>query len=305
MLWLLAAVGLGYVETEVSVLQIVAQVAVAVSVVAIASMGYDLTRRRARHVGWMLDLFVVTAAIAAVPLWFDRPWFGQGRFDHLDDRLPSGGSIDVRLNDTLKDYGPGVVAHVVVQAAGIAALVAIALYIVATIVRRARGRYGHQPRDRWISSSVLVAILVGAVCASGSAVSVPTRTFGSSTFTTAKTGATVGDGAPAVALRADRLGRVSLLFARCGDDRILALAVNGVVVLGPRTDGGTGFGAPVGGGVTSTRVPAGRGAVTVVFRSTRRYETTAVFRARPRANHFIPLRTKDTPAVFYRRGHGC
>ncbi len=304
-LWLAATLAVGYVETEVDVLQILAQVAIAASLIAIGVVVYDLTRRRARHVGWMIDLFVVTAAIAAVPLWFHQPWFSQGRFDQLDDWLPADGSVDVRINETLKDYGPGIVAHVLVQAAGIAALIAIALYIVATIVRRARGRYGHQPLDRWVSLSALAATLIGALCASGSAVSVPTRTFGTSSFTTAKTGETVGHSAPAVALRADRLGRVSLLFARCGDDRILSLTVDERVVLAPGVDDHTAFGLPVGGGVTSTRVPAGTGPVTIVFRSSRRYETTVLFPRRPRANRFIPLRTKDTLTTFYQRGHGC
>jgi hypothetical protein len=304
-LWIAATLALGYVETEVDVLQILAQVAIAGSLIAIGLVVYDLTQHRARHVGWMIDLFVVTAAIAAVPLWFHRPWFGQGRFDHLDDWLPADGSVDVRLNETLKDYGPGIVAHVLVQTAGMAALIAIALYIVATIVRRARGRYGHHPLDRWVSLSALAATLVGAVCASGSAVTVPSRTFISSTFTTAKTGGTVDDSAPALALRADRFGRVSLLFARCGDDRILALTVDQKVLIAPGDDDRTSLGQPVGGGVTTTRVPAGTGAVTIAFRSTRRYETTVVFPRRPRANRFLPLRTKDTLTTFYKRGHAC
>jgi hypothetical protein len=304
-LWIAATLAVGYIETEVDVLQILAQVAVAGSLIAIGFVVYDLTRRRARHVGWMIDLFVVTAAIAAVPLWFHRPWFGQGRFDRLEDWLPADGSVDVRLNQTLKDYGAGIVTHVLVQAAGMAALVAIALYIVATIVRRARGRYGHHPRDRWVSLSALAATLIGAVCASGSAVNVPTRMFATSSFTTAKTGQTVGDNAPALALRADRLGRVSLLFARCGDDRILALTVNQRVVVAPGVDERTNFGLPVGGGVTSMRVPVGTGPVTIAFRSSRRYETTVVFPRRPRANRFIPLRTKDTLTTFYKRGHAC
>lgn len=304
-LWMVATLAIGYVRTEVSVLQILAQVAVAGSLIALGSVVYDIVRHRARHVGWMIDLFLVIAAIAAIPLWFHRPWFGQGRFDRLDDWLPPGGSIDVRLNQTLKDYGPGIVAHVLVQAAGIAALVAIALYIVATIVRRARGRYGHQPLDRWVSLSALAVTVIGAVCASGSAVSVPARIFGSSSFTTADRGTTVGDGAPALALRADRRGRIFLLVARCGDDRIVALSVDGRVVVDPRTRNGTGFGRPVGGGVTTTGVPAGTGPVTVVVRSTRRYRTTVVFARRPRPNRFIPLRTKDTLAAFYKRGHGC
>jgi hypothetical protein len=304
-LWIAATLALGYVETEVDVLQILAQVAVAGSLIAIGIVVYDITQHRARHVGWMIDLFVVTAAIAAVPLWFHRPWFGQGRFDYLDDWLPADGSVDVRLNETLKDFGPGIVAHVLVQAAGMAALVAIALYVVATIVRRARGRYGHHPLDRWVSLSVLAATLIGAVCASGSAVTVPSRTFVPSSFTTAKTGKTVDDSAPALALRADRLGRVALLFARCGDDRILALTVDQRVVVAPGDDDRTGLGQPVGGGVTATRVPAGTGPVTIVFRSTRRYETTVVFPRRPRANRFLPLRTKDTLTTFYKRGHAC
>ena len=106
-------------------------------------------------------------------------------------------------------------------------------------------------------------------------------------------------------MRADRLGRVSLLFARCGDDRILALTVDGKVLLAPGDDDHTSFGLPVGGGVTTTRVPAGTGPVTIVFRSSRRYETTVVFPRRPRANRFLPLRTKDTLTAFYKRGHGC
>lgn len=302
-LWLLAVAALYRVHTEVAVLQIMAEVAITVSVFAIGFVGYELARRRGRHAGWMIDLFVATTALAAVPLWFHQPRFGQGRFDRLDDWLPDSGSIDVRLDDTLKDYGPGIVAHVLVQAAGIAALVAMALYVVATIVRRARGRYGHQPLDRWVSLSALAATLVGAVCACGAAVSVPTRALGSSSFTTASAGASVGDGAPALALRADRRGRVSLLFARCGDDRILAVQIDQRAVLSPTAV--TDLTLPVGGGVTAVPVPPGTGPVRIVLRSTRRYRTTVTFPRRPRANHFLPLRTADTLATFYRRGHGC
>ena len=304
-LWIAAVLGLGYVQTEVGVLQIVAQVAIAAGVVGVAFVGYDVLRRRARHVGWMIDAFVVTAAISAIPLWFHRPWFGQGRFDRLDDWLPQGNSVDYRLNNTLKDYGPGFVAHALVQSAGEAALVVIALYVLATIVRRARGKYGRHPRDRWVSISALVATVVAAVCACGTAVSVPTRTFGSSAFTTATSGQSIGDNAPALALRADRRGRVSLVIARCGDDRILSLVINGIVAVDPAITARSGLGEAVGGGVTTTRVPAGTGRVTVEYRTTRRYQTTVVFRARPRPDKFIPLRTGDTVASFYRRGHGC
>ena len=299
-LWFAAVVAIGFIDTEISVMQIVAEVAIAASIALIGLVGFDLTRRRARHVGWYIDLFVVNASIATIPLWFSQPWFGQGRFDHLDDWLPVSGSIDVRLDDMLKDYGVGFVFHVVVQAAGMAMLVVLALYIVATIVRRARGRYGNRPRDRWISLSVLVVTLLGGVLASGTAVSVPTRTFGHSSFTTAKAGATVGTDAPAVALRADKRGRISVLFARCGEDRLLAVTINGQVIV---RDIGIGS----GGGVTAEPLPATPrvGAVHIVYSTTRRYLTTVDFPTPPRANHFIPLRSKDTLQSFYSIGHGC
>ena len=299
-LWLAAVVAIGFIDTEIGVMQIVAEVAIAASLALIGLIGYDLFRRRARHVGWYIDLFVADAAIAAIPLWFAQPWFGQGRFDHLDDWLPSNGSIDDRLDEMIKDYGRGFVAHVIVQAAGMALLVVLALYIVATIVRRARGRYGHRPRDRWISLSVLTVTLLGAVLASGAAVSVPVRTFGHSSFTTAKAGSSVGAEAPAVALRANKSGRVSLLIARCGQDRILALTIDGHIIT---RDVGIGS----GGGVTVEPLPAKPrvGPVQVVYRTTRRYQTTVVFPRRPRASQFIPLRTKDRVTSFFSAGHGC
>ena len=298
-LWFAAVVAIGFIDTEISVMQIVAEVAIAVSVGLIGLIGFDLTRRRARHVGWYIDLFVVNAAIATVPQWFDQPWFGQGRFDQLQNWLPISGSIDVRLDDMLKDYGVGFVFHVLVQAAGMAMLVVLALYIVATIVRRARGRYGNRPRDRWISLSVLVVTLVGGVLASGAAVSVPTRTFGHSSFTTAKPGSTVGTEAPAVALRADKAGHVSVLFARCGQDRLLTLSINNQVIT-------SNIGIGSGGGVTAEPLPTTpAGPIHIVYSTTRRYRTTVDFPTRPRANQFIPLRSKDTVTSFYSIGHGC
>ena len=299
-LWFAAVVAIGFIETEISVMQVVAEVAIAASILLIGLVAFDITRSRARHVGWYVDLFVVNASIATIPLWFARPWFGQGRFDQLDDWLPVSGSIDVRLDDMLKDYGVGFVAHVIVQAAGMALLVVLALYIVATIVRRARGRYGNRPRDRWISLSVLVVVLIGGVLASGTAVSVPIRTFGHSSFTTAKAGATVGTEAPALALRADKRGRVSVLFARCGEDRLLAVTINGHVIA---RDVGIGS----GGGVTAEPLPSTPrvGPIHIVYSTTRRYETTVDFPRRPRANQFIPLRSKDTVTTFYSVGHGC
>ena len=298
-LWFAAVVAVGFIDTEIGVMQIAAEVAIAASIALVGLTGFDITRRRARHVGWYIDLFVADAAIATVPLWFAQPWFGQGRFDHLDDWLPPAGSVDDRLDEMFKDYGVGFVAHVVVQAAGMALLAVIALYIVATIVRRARGRYGRRPRDRWISLSVLAVTLLGAVCASGAAVSVPVRTFGHSSFATAKAGTSVGSDAPALALRADRRGRVTLLIARCGQDRILALSINGHPIA---RDIGIGS----GGGVTAEPVPATpRGVVHVDYRTTRRYDTAVVFARRPPAGRFIPLRTNDTVKSFYSTGHGC
>ena len=298
-LWIAGVVGLEFAAREVQVLRWIALLAIVASVGACVLIVFDISRHRARHLGWFVDLFVVDALIALSPTWLARPWFSQGRFDDLVDGLPSGGSVNDRLDNAVKDYGPGLIAHVLVQALGIAFLIAIALYVGITILRRARGRYGRRPRDRWISVTVLVVIAVTAMCATGSAVSVPTRTFTASTFTTGPAGHTIGADAPPLALRADRAGRVSLLIALCGDERILELSIGTRVVARDV--------ASRGGGVIAIRVPAAAPSVPVrvVLTSTRRYETTATFLTRPRAGRFLPLRTRDTLASLLKRGHGC
>ncbi|MEP6851707.1 MAG: hypothetical protein ABJA87_03490 [bacterium] len=295
-LWLAAMAAIAFADVERTVLRALALAAVIVTVtVLLLLIGRGSARVRIR---WLVLLFAADAAVAAAPSAFDRPMWFQGRFDDLAERVPTTGGVAQRITGALKTYGIDLVPHVIVQSLGFATVTTVAAVALGLVIRRAMG-IGVARRDAFITWLLGGLLCLGAVAMTGVAVAGPLHMTATRRWTA---GAPESDSrsAPVVALLADRRGRVAVVMARCGGDRILELSVDGRPVAEPLLD------HPAAAAVTTVVLPVGgRGSVSLVMRSTRSFETTVIFPRRPKPGEFLPTRSGVTRAAFERPGFGC
>ncbi|WP_147431891.1 hypothetical protein [Motilibacter peucedani] len=295
----LAVASITFARIEKDALRVVAVASVVASCALVGVLlrwGSRIRMRRA--LPWLVLVFLGDAGIALAPATFAKPWFAQGRFDHRAQWLPQQGGLLDRAKAALKIWDLELVFHVLAQSLGLTMLLVAVISSAGYVVRLSRRTRPRTGVRSLVGATSLV--VVGAVLASGALATVPARLLGTSVWEASASESSVSaESTPPVALQADARGRVALLFARCGRDRILDLTIDGKPV------GQAFLGVPATSPVTRIALPAGTGTMTVRFRTTRSFSRTVVFPSRPKPKGFLPAKRGVTVQQFSKAGYAC
>ena len=288
----LAVAAIWLVQHQRVILQVAAFAALAMSLVVVAALTRAWRSTRVVTVRWPLLLIVADMLVSVAPALVTHPLFGEGRFDNLGRWLPRQGAVMDRVHADLKTYDDLLIYHVTLQNLGLAIVVVMALVSAVLAVRRqTAGR-----RDATVA--LTVGLFAGALLLSGVLTSVAVRIF-STTDWTVRAAADAGvhsDNPPPLGLVRARTGALTLLIARCGNERVLSLTANGTKRDIPSEP-------PPGAPLTFPLPMAAQ--VKVVILSTRYYRTTVTFAALPKPGQFLAARQTDTYQEFRQAGYAC
>lgn len=299
-LWVAGLLAVLFADLQQRALRIAAVVAIVLSVLAIGWLVVAIIRgRRPWSLPWLVLLFAADAVVALAPRSFVDPWGSQGRFTDASRLIPQDGTVQERAAAALKIYGLGYLPQAVTQSAGLALVLIAALAVLLITARQAfvaRQITGH----RHIAVVLTLAVVLGFVLLTGLAAGVPATQLAATTITAGQRPGFSPSAAP-LALVRDGQRHLFLLIGRCGADRVRTLSVDGQSVNLSRVNAGP------QSSVTTVRLDSSRliAPITIVFASTRSYQTDIVFNTLPKRRRFLPVEVGQTRSGFSQPGQAC